>query len=1115
MQDATGRRGRTANRDRSRRRQRTLCIAVTAALATGLSGGVQAFPEFLPLSTLNGNNGFKLDGEALSDRSGVSVSGAGDVNGDGLDDLIIGAYTADANGNDQAGRSYVVFGSTSPFSATLPLSGLNGSNGFKIDGEGTNDRSGVSVSGAGDINGDGLDDLIIGAYRDSPNGIGSGSSFVVFGSTSPFPANFLLSGLDGSNGFKLEGEAASDLSGRSVSAAGDVNGDGVDDLIIGAYEADANGNAVAGRSYVVFGRSSPFPASLPLSGLDGSNGFRLDGEAAFDRSGASVSAAGDVNGDGVDDLVIGAFSADPNGSYSGQSYVVFGRTSPFPASLPLSGINGSNGFRLDGEAAFDRSGVSVSAAGDVNGDGLADLIIGATDVNANGDYSGRSYVVFGRSSGFPATFPLADLDGSNGFKIDGEAGGDFSGFSVSAAGDVNGDGVDDLIIGSYGADPNASNSGRSYVVFGRSSAFPSNVQLADLDGSNGFKLDGEGFFHRSGRSVSGAGDVNGDGVDDVIIGAYRANFNGNGSGRSYVVFGGTAGPGMTPRVGVTPASVDFGAVVVGQASSAQTVTVENTGNSDLTLGALGFSGADSAEFGLSNDSCSGQVIAPAAACTVDLALTPAATGPRAAQLDIPSDASSSPDVLPLAGIGVQPAVDISPSGLDFGNVTVGLASPAQTVTVTNTGTANLSIGALSSSGANAGEFGLSNDSCSGQVIAPAAACTVDLALTPAATGPRAAQLDIPSDAPSSPDALPLAGTGVQPAVGISPSGLDFGNVTVGIASPAQTVTVTNTGTANLSIGALSSSGANAGEFGLSNDSCSGQVIAPAAACTVDLALTPAATGPRAAQLDIPSDAPSNPDALPLAGTGVQPAVDISPSGLDFGNVTVGIASPAQTVTVTNTGTANLSVGALSSSGANAGEFALSNDNCSGQVIAPAAACTVDLALTPAASGSRAAQLDIPSDAPSSPDALPLAGTGVQALLQLDASTVDFGEVAFATENLRTLVVSNGGTADLQILSITDPGTPFAIGGSCTLVPVTLAPGADCEILVEFRTTVQGAFSASFELQSNAPSSPDTVNLSGSSAAVPVPVLNHWGLVLLAGLMALFGGLGRRRVDARP
>ena len=419
------------------------------------------FDPILNLADLDGSSGFRIDGVA-GDYSGLSVSGAGDINGDGFDDLIIGAPYADNNGG-YSGSSYVVFGG-SGFDATLNLSTLDGSNGFRLDGA-EGDFFGRSVSGARDINGDGIDDLIIGAPNADNNGGRSGSSYVVFGRQGGLGAILNLSTLDGSNGFRLDGEAVDDTSGGSVSGAGDINGDGIDDLIIGADDADPNGTS-SGSSYVVFGGSG-FGATLNLSTLDGSSGFRIDGVAAGDDSGISVSGAGDINGDGIDDLIIGAYGADPNGSGSGSSYVVFGRQGGFGATLNLSTLDGSNGFRLDGEAANDDSGGSVSGAGDINGDGFDDLIIGADDADPNGTSSGSSYVVFGRQGGFGAILNLATLDGSTGFRLDGEATEDNSGVSVSGAGDINGDSIDDLIIGAYGADNNGNRSGSNYVVFGR------------------------------------------------------------------------------------------------------------------------------------------------------------------------------------------------------------------------------------------------------------------------------------------------------------------------------------------------------------------------------------------------------------------------------------------------------------------------------------------------------------------------------------------------------------------------------------------------------------------------------------------------------------------------
>ncbi len=494
-------------------------------------------PGVINLADLNGNNGFRVNGASESAQYGRSISDAGDINGDGFDDVIIGAPKASFS-NNYSGASYVIFGKASGFDATVDLASLDGSNGFRLDGAANNDYSGKSVSSAGDVNGDGFDDLLIGAPYADPLGSYSdaGSSYVVFGRASSFDAAMNLSSVDGSNGFRLDGAAEGDISGKSVSNAGDVNGDGFDDVIIGALYADTNGSE-SGSSYVVFGKPSGFDTEMNLSSLDGSNGFRLDGVEANDKSGLLVSNAGDVNGDGCDDVIIGTSRVFSKPS---SSYVVFGKDAGFSAAMNLSSLDGNNGFRLDSDDGVGFGFSSISNAGDINGDGYDDLIIGANVANSNGLISsGSSYVVFGKAAGFDATLNLSSLDGSNGFRLDGGAESDLSGSSVSSAGDVNGDGFDDLIVGASYTDPlgRYSDAGSSYVVFGRASGFDAAMNLSSLDGGNGIRLDGSAERESSGSSVSSAGDVNGDGYEDLLVGSPRANLNGFYSGSSYVIFG--------------------------------------------------------------------------------------------------------------------------------------------------------------------------------------------------------------------------------------------------------------------------------------------------------------------------------------------------------------------------------------------------------------------------------------------------------------------------------------------------------------------------------------------------------------------------------------------------
>jgi Ca2+-binding RTX toxin-like protein len=540
-------------------------------------GKASGFEANFELSALDGTNGFKLSGGAAGDRSGISVRSAGDVNGDGFGDVIVGAYRADPNGITDSGASYVVFGKDGVFPASVNLSALTGTDGFRLSGVSNADVSGVSVSGAGDVNGDGFADIIIGAYGADPHGAYSGASYVIFGKADGFNANLNLSALNGSNGFKLSGEAFPDASGISVSGAGDVNGDGFDDIIIGAYRAIEGGNGDAGATYVVFGKSSGFSANIDLSSLTGSDGFKLSGPAQGDRSGRDVSSAGDVNGDGFDDVIIATHRANLYGS-PGNTYVVFGKASGFAADTNLSSLDGNSGFTLTGAAAGDFSGRSVGGAGDVNGDGYADLIVGSRFADPNGATSGESYVIFGRSDAFPATIDLSALSTADGLRLRGEAAGDYSGASVSAAGDVNGDGFGDLLVGAYLADPNGTSSGASYVVFGYDARHE--VDLLGDDQSN--SLTGTGADE---ILIGGLG-------NDTLDGAGGTDVLKGGAGNDNLVFDGAdrlvdGGSGVdTLQFVSTDQLLDLTAIANNKYTGIEVIDLTGTGDNSLTLETL-------------------------------------------------------------------------------------------------------------------------------------------------------------------------------------------------------------------------------------------------------------------------------------------------------------------------------------------------------------------------------------------------------------------------------------------------------------------------------------------------------------------------------------------------
>jgi hypothetical protein len=508
-----------------------------------------------------GINGFVIDGEEAGDASGYSVSSAGDVNGDGFADLIVGANFADGPGNTRAdaGGAYVVFGHPGAFGAIDLAAIAGGTGGFVIHGEDAGDNAGISVAAAGDINGDGFADLVVGAFlADGPNNTRevAGANYVVFGHSGAFATVDLADVAAGAGGFVIHGEDVDDQSGFTAASAGDINGDGIDDLAIGVSSANGAGNAsdFAGDGYVVFGHNGTFDAIDLADVAAGTGGFVIHGQNANDKFGAAVSLAGDFNGDHIDDLVVGA----PAAGGTGTAYVIFGHTGAF-GTIDLADITaGTGGFVLHGEDADDMFGSAVSWAGDINNDGLGDLVITAPFADGPAETradAGAAYVVLGRTDGFD-TITLADIAaGIGGFIIQGEDEQDNAGFSVAAAGDVNGDNFADLIIGvpeAAGPDNTHNLAGRAYVVFGHADPFAT-IDLADIAaGIGGFVIHGQDAGDNAGISVSAAGDVNGDGFDDLIVGAYQADGSGNarnGAGGAYVLFGSaTIGSDEPPAV---------------------------------------------------------------------------------------------------------------------------------------------------------------------------------------------------------------------------------------------------------------------------------------------------------------------------------------------------------------------------------------------------------------------------------------------------------------------------------------------------------------------------------------------------------------------------------------
>jgi hypothetical protein len=388
----------------------------------------QVADPFIDLDEL-GDQGFVIYGAEEEDYAS-EADGAGDINGDGLDDIVVGAFGAENNGREGSGSVYVIFGKKTTEPVHLRDFDLNiqGERGYRIDGAGTVDNVGYSVAGLGDVNGDGVGDI-------GTVALSGRAAYVLFGQREPPPLPIdLLTfhlGVHGSTGFRFD--LSRSPSEYSVAPGGDVNGDGLKDLVVGVGRPEYN-------TFVVFGKKDNTPLSSDSLGTRGIV-VRHGGEGAF--------GIGDVNGDGLSDLFVGV-------------NVIFGqrRGGKISRSQPL----GPRGYSVS-IAVKDIAGSgprSTGPAGDVDGDGLADMLYGAPYTDSNGrESAGSVYVLYGKKG--TATIDVRRL-GSDGYRIDGPAPGEGLGYSVAGLDDLNGDGVPDHLLAAPG---HTRDGGSAYIVWGR------------------------------------------------------------------------------------------------------------------------------------------------------------------------------------------------------------------------------------------------------------------------------------------------------------------------------------------------------------------------------------------------------------------------------------------------------------------------------------------------------------------------------------------------------------------------------------------------------------------------------------------------------------------------
>jgi len=427
------------------------------------------------------------------------------------------------------------------------------------------------------------------------------------------------------------------------------------------------------------------------------------------------------------------------------------------------------------------------------------------------------------------------------------------------------------------------------------------------------------------------------------------------------------GFGTQPIVSLSPTSLSFGDQLI-NTSASNPVTLTNTGTGTMTITVIKIGGTNAQWFSQTNN-CETQLPANDS-CQITVTFDPRGLGAFTAALIFDDNTPGSPQGVSLSGIGAQPVVALSPKSLAFGSVIVGQSSAPQVSTLTNSGDYALTISSVTLAGTDTQDYSQSNN-CVGSVPA-GGSCTITVVFTPTATGSRTAVVGITDNAPGNPQTISLSGAGVSTGLSINPSSLSFGDQLLNQKSVAQVISITNTGTTTIQFTQpIAVTGQDPQDFPMST-TC-GATLLSGKSCKVTVAFLPLVLGDFSAQVTITDNLPNSPQQVPVSGTGVQPEAQLSPTSINFGDVPVNTPSNPQTVTLTNIGTGQMGLGAITLSGTNASWF--SKTTTCGSTLGVGQTCTITIVATPKTKTTGTATLNIKDNAPGSPQQVGLTATG--------------------------------------------------------------------------------------------------------------------------------------------